>query len=289
MQLHALDHSGQVISARRAQRQRNYFCLECRRNVRLRSGIHRQPHFYHLEPALFCRQHQKGAVHLQLQSFFFHQLPKGDCQLELQFPAVGRIADVAWISQKIVFEIQCSAISAEEIFARNHDYLKLGWSVVWILHDQRYNQVRLSAAEMALRSLPHFFSNMDSSGTGIIYDQFDLCARGIRFGRLPPLPIDLKEGIFFGHTAIKSFPLLLLEHRSKSWPYFFSGDLMSLYLNDISSKSSSSYLNLAKKKEKALTPGTSKKFAALLFKLWRRGIATPYQILFRFMLERLCR
>lgn len=281
MQLHALDHQGQVISARRAQRQKNYLCLECGQNVRLRGGPRRQPHFYHVEPILFCRQHQKGAVHLQLQTYFFNQLPPGDCRLEFPFPAIGRIADVAWFSQKIVFEIQCSPISADEAVARNADYQKEGWSVVWIFHDQRYNQVRLSAVESALHSAPHFFTNMDASGSGIIYDQFDLCVRGLRLGRLPPLPIDFKRGISPAPFGRKSFTLNLLEHRAKQWPYSFSGDLMSLFLNG----DSSTYLSQAKAKEKEFAP----KRTALFFKAWRCAIARPYQILFRFLLERMCR
>lgn len=286
MQLHALDHLDKVISARSAQRQKDYICLECRQNVRLRKGARRQPHFYHLEPVLFCRQHQKGAIHLQLQTYFFNQLPMGECQLEVRFPTIGRIADVAWLSKKIVFEIQCSAISAEEVNARNCDYQQVGWSVVWILHDLRYNQVRLSAAEMALRSSPHFFSNMDPEGSGTIYDQFDLCVDGYRRGRLAPLPIDIKEGISIGQAEIKSFPLDVLQQRAASWPYFFSGDLMSLFMNGILS---TEYLDQAKQTEAKFTPRSSEKFVDALVKLWRCGIAAPYQTLFRFLLERMCR
>ena len=108
MQLYALDTKGELISAQQAVRQINYECLECQHTVRLRGGPHRRPHFYHVSPSIFCRQHQKGAIHLQLQSYFLHQLPIGDCHLECPFPSIGRIADVAWLSQKIVFEIQCS-------------------------------------------------------------------------------------------------------------------------------------------------------------------------------------
>lgn len=250
MQLHALDELGQMINARRAQRQKNYICLECQQDVRLRGGPHRQPHFFHLEPDIFCRQHQKGVIHLQLQNYFFNQLPPGDCQLELPFPSIGRIADVAWLSHKIVFEIQYSPISAEEALARNRDYEKEGWSVVWILHDDRYNQVRLSAVEMALRSFPHFFSNMDRSGKGIIYDQFDLCRRGLRHSRLPPLAIAVDQRILIPQFEKKDFPLSLLEQRSRTWPHFFSGDLMSLHLNE----HSSNYLKLASAKEKEFAP-----------------------------------
>lgn len=287
MQLHAIDHLGQFVSARRAQRHQNYRCPECHENVRLRGGPHRQPHFYHLEPILSCRQHQKGPVHLQLQKYLFSQLPVGECQLEFPFLAIGRIADVAWISQRIVFEIQCSPISAEEALARNQDYGKEGWSVVWILHDQRYNRTRMSAVELALRDVPYFYSNMNASGVGYIYDQFDLCDEGIRYGRLAPLPIDLKNGIFSYQEQGATYPLALMQKRAVSWPYYFSGDLMSQFLQG---NLSHDYLNRACMKEKEFAPiGTMKKLPHYLGKFWHRGIVIPYQIVFRFLLERLCR
>lgn len=286
MQLHALDQQGQVIQALRAQRQKNYICLECRQNVRMRKGPHRQPHFYHLEPMVICRQHQKGAAHLQLQTYFFNQLPPGDCQLEFSFPTIGRIADVAWLSQKIVFEIQYSPISAEEVLSRNLDYQKAGWSVVWILHDRRYNQVRMSAAEIALRTSPHYFSNMDEAGVGIVYDQFDLCDRGIRLKRLSPLPIDVKERTSIIRADRKECSLFILQQRAANWPYCFSGDLMSLALNG----NFPDYLTRAAAKEHELIPILRKRaLSTLLHNIWCRGIVRPYQLLFRFLLERICR
>lgn len=275
MQLHAIDNNYQVISARRAAKHTNYKCTECQEIVRLRSGPHRQAHFYHLEPTPFCRQHQKGAIHLQLQSYFFNQLPPGDCLLEHPFKEIGRIADVAWLSQKIVFEIQYSPISAEEVLGRNLDYQKLGWQVIWILHEHQYNQVRVSAAELALRSSPYYYSNMDSQGSGIIYDQFDIWERGVRKGRLSPLPIDIQREIKFAPFE-NSLPLKVLEERRKNWPISFPGDLMHL-------SSESKYFKLALDREKSFN-STSK------IKLWKKiWNYSPYQIFFRFILERMCR
>lgn len=284
MQLYALDSERQLTSARGAVRQTNYYCLECQQLVRLRGGVRRRRHFYHLEPTPDCRQHQKGLVHLQLQWHFLQQLPVGDCQLEKPFNAIHRIADVAWLSQKIIFEIQCSPISAEEVIARNRDYQKLGWSVIWILHDRRYNQTRLSAAEMALRSSPHFFSNMDSDGIGIIYDQFDICKNGRRHERLPPLPIDLREPPSTVQEQL--YPLSLLSHRAKYWKYFFKDDLMNLFLQtpDIP------YLQQAMARENSFFSASQSFTGSRLYaRLWQKGIVMPYQILFRFLLERMCR
>ena len=228
MQLYALDEQGQLTSARNAKKQIDYCCLECHQTIRLRRGPQRQPHFYHLDPTPFCRQHQKGAIHIQLQSYFFQQLPSCDCQLELSFPSIRRIADVAWFSEKIVFEIQYSPISAEEVLARTRDYRSLGWEVVWILHDHRYNQIRLSAAENALRSSPHFFTNFNRFGEGIIYDQFDLCDHSFRLHRLPPLPVAAVQMVRNLKSSVKmNYSLRKLEDRVRDWPLSFEGDLLS--------------------------------------------------------------
>ncbi len=285
MQLYALNSEGQLISARQALRHINYFCLECQQVIRLRGGPQRRSHFYHVEPIPLCRQHQKGPVHLHLQSYFFQQLPAGDCHLEMPFPSIGRIADVAWLSQQIVFEIQCSPISAEEVIERNRDYQAAGWKVVWILHDERYNQVRLSAAEMALHSTPHFFSNMNSLGIGTVYDQFEICDKGVRHRRLPPLPIDVGQLRFY-QSKSSLYPLVVLSQRASQWKFFFEGDLTSLFVQEFSS----SYLQQAKDIEKQFYPSLQPfNWSLLPLYLWRKGITTPYQTLFRFLLERMCR
>lgn len=279
MQLYALDTAGQLTNARQALKHQDYQCLECEQIVHLRGGPYRQPHFYHLEPTPFCRQHQKGPIHLQLQAYFVQYLPAGDCVLEQRFPSINRIADVAWLSQKIIFEIQYSAISAQEVMQRNQDYQKIGWQVVWILHDHRYNQRRLSAAEMALRSSPHFFSNMNRMGQGIIYDQFDVCAQGVRQERMAPLPIDISKP--YPLLVDKSYPLQLLAQRAKQWKLFFMGDLMHLFLET----PLTAYLQQAQEKEKGEEEEIS-------FPFWQQigqGIKMPYQVMLRFLLERACR
>lgn len=277
MQLYAFDAKKQLISAHHATKKTDYQCLECKQIVRLRGGPQRQRHFFHLEPTPFCRQHQKGPVHLQLQMYLLQRLPLGDCQLECSFPSINRIADVAWSSQKIIFEIQCSPITPEEVLARNRDYQKLGWQVVWILHDQRYNQMRLSAAEWALRSSPHFFSNMNHLGEGIIYDQFDICDKGIRLRRLPALPVNLTE--VSSICQKQSYPLILLERRAQTWNLSFTGDLFG-------ATSDCDYLNQAIEIEKDFYAASRRR---LPFIMWHKLIMRPYRIFFRFLLERMCR
>ena len=140
MQLFALDENDQLVPAQRAVRQRTYICLECGKNVRLRGGVHRQIHYYHIEPIRSCKLAGKSLIHLNVQFYMQSILPQGDSALEHRFPRIRRIADVVWISQKIVFEIQVSLITAEEVLQRNRDYLSQGYRVVWILHEKRYNK-----------------------------------------------------------------------------------------------------------------------------------------------------
>lgn len=190
MQLYAFDLAGEIIFSRNAQKKCNYTCMECGGLLRLREGEKRQLHFYHLTLSPTCRQHSKGENHLQVQLFLQKALPQGEATLEYRFSEVNRIADVVWLPKKVVFEVQCSPLSKEEMLKRMEDYGKCGYQVIWILHDKRYNQWRVSALEKALNGLPYYFTNIDSRGNGFIYDQWEHIEKGIRKGVLPPLRID---------------------------------------------------------------------------------------------------
>jgi competence protein CoiA len=175
-----------VTSAVKGQ---DYRCPECLGSVRIRGGWHRQIHFYHLKKPLLCQQHRKSLAHLQAQRFIHSLLPEGEGALEKSFPSIGRIADVAWIKRKIIFEIQCSPISLEEAKNRSEDYRKMGFTPVWILHDRRFNRNRLSAAEHFLRKRECYFTNIDERGMGMIYDQEERYRENRRLFRGPPLRI----------------------------------------------------------------------------------------------------
>lgn len=255
MQLFALDANQQLIAANHALKQQDYFCLECGDPVRLRGGIHRRDHFYHLQQKLPCRQNGKGMEHLQLQCHIQRSLPNGDCLLEHRFPSINRIADVAWESKRLIFEIQCSPITAIEVAERNRDYESVGWKVVWILHEKSFNQRRLTGAELELKNNPHYYTNFNERGEGGIYDQLYLVKRGQRSQRHPPLPIDV--------THPKAPPL---GQRSQ-WHHYFAGDLTDRGLEFLA-------------KEEEGPP------------LWRSLLAClirPYQLIFRMLLEGACR
>jgi competence CoiA-like predicted nuclease len=154
--------------------------MECGKIVRRRGGKNRQDHFYHLKPDPACRQCQKSLHHLQVQWYLYHLLPDGECVLEKRFPEISRIADAVWEKKKLVFEVQCSPIPQAEVRQRNHDYQSLGYTVVWILHERRFHQRKISAVEEWLQGKPHYFTNFDAAGNGQIYDHLQVYERGMR-------------------------------------------------------------------------------------------------------------
>lgn len=283
MQLYALNQDAEVICATRAVKHQDYFCPECGDFVRVRGGIQRRNHFFHFHPAQKCRQSQKSLVHLQVQQKLSAILPLDESDLEHRFPSIQRVADVVWKPQKLIFEVQCSAIYAEEILARNRDYASLGYQVVWILHDKRYNKSRMTAAEQVLEHLPHYFTNIDSKGRGCIYDQFALFVHGIRKHRQKPLAINPSLPMAITEQKIQGQLPKKLHSRMKTWPVFFSGDLIfrSIYVFE----EVRHYLREACLAESHLEPKRPTHWLRWIHK-W---ISRPYKLVFQMLLERACR
>lgn len=281
MQLYARNGDSTIVFAGHAARQQNYLCLECAGVVRVRRGLHRQTHFYHLSHNASCRLSGKSLMHLQTQ-LRLCALFQEEIHLEYRFPSINRIADAAWLSRKIVFEIQCSPISLEEVQQRNADYASLGFQVVWILHDSRFNQKRITAAEHYLLKKPFYFTNIDFKGRGVIYDQLHIVYKGMRKLKLPPLPIELNEPSKMVKTFAKNLPEIVHE-RLNHWPLFFKGDLVDSYF--AKSHEVQAFFAKACEVEASLKPKRSKGFKALLWRLFVR----PYAILLQVVLERSCK
>lgn len=291
MQVCARDYNDKVVFAHQAIKQHDYFCIECQQQVRVRSGIHRQAHFYHLQPNRTCALHAKGMIHLMLQSFIQAALPQGEAELECRFNSIGRIADVAWHPPKLVYEIQYSPISAEEVLERNNSYASIGYQVIWIFHDNRYNKSRLSAAEEAITHHPHYFSNMNAQGEGIIYDQFSAVLNGKRMHRLPILTIDISTPQSFLHATTAYKLPFLLRTRGHRWPLFFRGDTLESWIN-----MPSNIENATKDQQdlqKALQHLCANKQPILQFfrleNILKNYFVRPYQAFLNLMLERACK
>lgn len=294
MQLCALDTDDKLVFATTAVKHTDYFCLECNKVVRVRSGFHRQAHFYHLQPNQACRQNGKGMTHLLLQNYLKNCFPEGEVQLECRFDVISRIADVVWIPEKLIFEIQCSPITAAEVAARNADYASLGYQVIWILHESRYNHNRMTAAEDLLRAWPHFFSDMDETGCGTIYDQYSVHQKGMRKLRLTKAvlhaftPRKLQKPHEWHHLK-QQLPEGLFR-RAQKWNIIFPGDHIDRCLQQ--DESSLLLLKSFSEEENALQGNTqllSKPLLQGIQEGYRRWIGRPYRALLRLWLERACR
>lgn len=290
MQLFALDSDKKLVFAEQAAKQCDYMCIECNQAVRVRGGPHRQTHYYHLVQS-HCRQSEKSMQHIQAQLYLFDLLPKDEVQLEMRFPQINRIADVVWTEKRLIFEIQCSPISASEVMERNSDYGAQGYQVVWILHDNRFNQWRLSAAEQFLRGAPYYFTNINAEGKGVIYDQFDITLNGLRKHMLFSLPVSLDQPLSFKNhktTLLKPIPKAV-QQRISSWPMGFKGDLV----DSCFSLDNSDYLGkmLKAEAEMAKLELSSPELSwrdKLQYYLWY-SIVRPYRLLFQILLERSCK
>ncbi len=271
MQFYALDGEIPVLAAQ-ALRHKDYLCPECQAFVRLRKGSERQPHFYHPTVPAHCQQHKKSLTHLRIQWIIQSLLPSGEGKMERAFPEIGRIADVAWESAKIVFEIQFSPISLREANARCQDYRSLGFTPIWILHEKQFNKRKIRASEDLLRQIGGYYTNIDEKGHGEIYDQFDICRRGRRFFKGPPLKVDITRPMRM-LAQLDNSPQLLVK-RTESWPLYFSGDLFDSFLQRPSS-------SMHEMENNFLKPRFSRTF-------WQ-AVKQFYQIFFRMALERVCR
>ncbi|NGX41830.1 MAG: hypothetical protein K940chlam7_00104 [Chlamydiae bacterium] len=289
MQLFALDTKKQLVSANHAQKQNDYLCTECGSIVRLRGGEHRQKHFYHLKPDRQCRQSQKSLNHIQVQKYLQKILPTGECSLEQRFPEIQRIADVVWEPKKIIFEVQCSGITAEEIRSRNKDYLSVGYNVIWILHDNRFNKWKVTAAERFLKGSPHYFTNIDPKGRGFVYDQVDTIGEGVRkpvklrcrVNLSLPKALEDRESV-----STKEIPNLL-EKRLELWPIFFGDDVMDRWIQ--SDQKTVTALQEIYHAERILSQHQQLPLAAKVKRFLYRYFVRPYLLLFQIFLEKACR
>lgn len=192
MQLYAF-HEKKFILAADASKGKDYLCPECSSTLRVRGGNRRQLHFFHLKAPPSCKQHQKGEIHLKLQLHLQTLLADEDPRLEFRFPQIDRIADVACLKSKKIFEIQYSPISFEEAQKRTQDYESLGFQVIWVLHDHQFNKRKLSPAESYLRTKLCYFTDFDKQERGIIYDQLETVHGNRRVFRGPPIQVDVKN------------------------------------------------------------------------------------------------
>jgi len=232
MQLFALDKDKKIFIGD-AIRGVNYSCFECGKYLRMRGGQFRRKHFYHSQLDAGCRHSKKSEKHLRVQLQIQKLLPVNDSELEFIFIKILRIADVVWFSRNIVFEVQCSNIAEHLVKERTEDYHSIGYEVVWILDDWRFNKWKVTPSEYFIKSLPHYYVSVSKENI-TFYDQFDLIQKFRRKHRGPPQYVELGH-VFFTYLiekkSRKKAPKIL-KNRMETHRVYFSRDLTEIYLRE---------------------------------------------------------
>ncbi len=231
MQVYAFNKNQNRVFVEAAEQASDYSCLECGQTVRKRGGLHKQLHFYHLHPETSCRLNGKSAEHIAIQRYLKNLLGE-TCEEEVAFPHIGRIADIVWFSKNLIFEVQCSPITADEVRARIADYEKAGFQVIWILHEAEFCKKRVSASTLWLQNHTHYFAENDFLSTPAIYDFCPVILRQKRLGSFLKRPIDLSQ--IQKRKRVKTVASLptYMHKRVELWNYFVSGDLLEAIENN---------------------------------------------------------
>ena len=207
MTLYALD-DGELTYAEDALPGKTYHCVDCFKALKYRKGKV-LAHFYHVNASINCRLYSKTERHLlaqlQLQKIF----PEGALQMERFFPKISRRADLCWEEAKIIFEIQCSPISEKEVAQRILDYRSLGYEVIWLLDDRRYNRSPPHPAEEFLLPLGQVYYISIRSG---LYSEYYRKLQGKRLRvdlqniqNLPKMPLPIQKNSFLIFQRIFSW------------------------------------------------------------------------------------
>ncbi len=269
MQFFADDH-GQIIAADEGIKGRDYLCPTCKKILRVKEGPCRRKHFFHKNSSPCASSRSKSARHVNVQRHLINALPQGEAFPEKRFPSIRRIADIAWPAQRLIFEVQCSFLPLDEVKKRNRDYASLGYQVIWILHDHRFNRRLLSAAEVFLHSQIFYFTNIDAQGKGIIYDQLDLLAAHVRLKKGPRLRVDISAPLPKPQLNTATFPPDL-KKKTLCASLCFRGDV----LNRLACQS----IDLTKMTQ---LPPSQKS----LFLLWRRHSQNYLSLALRYLLRK---
>lgn len=223
MPLFAHNGSPHPVSAFDAKPHIPYSCLECRSALKLRKQKGKIPHFYHLKTSPSCRLYSKSEEHLLIQLAIQKILPPNETTLEHPLPSIHRIADVLWEKQKIVFEIQCSPISEEEVKKRFQDYASLNYQIVWILDDRLFNKKIVRKSENYLRRNLCYFVQIKPNF--LFYDQLEIIDFSKRIKKGPKIPIDLTKLHSIKQTPSLS-TLSQIKERIANSSRYFENDLV---------------------------------------------------------------
>ena len=229
-----------------------------------------------------------------MQHHLYALLPRGETSIEKAFPEVGRIADVVWEEEHIVFEVQCSPISVEEIQRRNNDYASIGYRVVWLLDMRRFCKKKLSASEIFLQDHVHYRFSLAAYGRGAIYDSCYIAIGGIRHVLISGALVDITKPVALDAATKAPYAATpkSLRRRITMWSLCFSGGLASTFvIGDeqhitVFGRNISLIEDLIIREHRKSLP---EKAAAIIKKTFFAAVVRPYTIAFRMLLERCCR
>ncbi len=277
-----------LVYAAEAEERRPYRCSGCGSPVRVRKGPSRVPHFYHLARASSCRLYSKSEDHLLAQLSLKKLLPAGETVIERPFPRILRVADVAWETRKIIFEIQCSFLTPREAEHRMEDYQTAGYQVVWILDDRIFNRKILRPAEQLVRLFPCYYATL-RKGDPIFYDQFEIFHRNYRIKKGHHLKIHIEKPRTLPSFSWEEdrFPSQIIQKAAKTSLYF-QGDLLhKALLSEAIPMLAISMQNL--RALERLSVKEAKQKVSLLRKVIKKIFLEPFGILMFFLLERAAR
>lgn len=277
MALYAVDEED-LLYAGDADPKKTYWCLDCFGPVKRRRGKHHFYHFYHLRSAPTCRLYSKSEDHLLAQLQLQKSFPEGIIEIERPFLKINRVADACWEAEKVVFEIQCSPLTEKEGEMRIKDYRSVGYEVVWLLDDKRYNRRKARPAEEFLRKHSTYYLSIQKGLYSKHYDQFEIFSEKRRVKKGKPLFLDLKK--------IKAAPIQIFDPKifpdqivQLNCRKHFAGDRLDQAL-----KNRAGYMPYWRSLEKELIRVVKppSKLKRWLLKHWKN----PYKIFLHFLIRR---
>lgn len=123
-----------------AQRGETFLCPECKKEVVLKRGHIKIPHFAHKPPTSCSWATGESRAHMLAKIHFYEKFLKKGVRAELEHVITGlhgdRRADVmAWApnGQRYAIELQHTPICSDDLERRTLSYLSMGIRVIWIV------------------------------------------------------------------------------------------------------------------------------------------------------------
>jgi len=188
-----------------------FFCPACRKEVVLRSGRYRLPHFAHRKGTVCPLEHEpESERHLtgkrDLFAWLVHQ--GIESKLEPYLTAIGQRPDVLFRygPQLYALEYQCSTIDESLFCERNDGYRRLGIRPLWVLGANHLRRSPKHPNEVSLSRFQWLFAHRASfSAVPHIWYYRPETKCFIRISR--PLPLSVRRTL----ATIDSLPLSSLS------------------------------------------------------------------------------